>query len=380
MNDDFDSLHDDLLDTEGEVGVNPALQDPGYQPEDEGDDDDDFSATEVRDPNALFSQDDAQDDDDEEGNQHTEDPIQETQLINDLLKTKGITDPTAIKWENEDGEVVDVNFYDLEYQEQLNILQGDDSDIDFGLDTHEVEVVNFLRENEVTFEQAIEYYKRQAVEEYIKEQSTESFEIDSFTDEELYVLDLKTKYDNLTEDELQLELEKEAGNPELFKKKTDKIREEYKALEIQEKESSQQEKLDAENEKFNTLKDSLITAAIATEDIGGIDLDDTEKDQVLAFILDKDVNGVSALDKARENPKLLFEMAWYASKGKEAFQIVHDYYKKQIDSVRKTAYEKGKLESNKSTSTNTEKTNVVKQVSAPARKRNSISIDDLHNI
>jgi len=383
MQDDLDSLYDDIV-QEGPEDKTTNLPDDidlgGNLNNDMGEDedeDDDFTANHTTDPTTGLPFEDNQDDDDDP----VIDPIQETQLINDLLRSKGIEDPSAISYEDESGEVVSVDFYELPYEDQLNILQGNDADIDFGLDTHETEVVNFLRTNEVTFDQAIEYYKRQAVEDYIKEQDNSEFEIDGFSDEELFVLDLKSKYDNLTDDELKLELEKETGHPELFKKKVDKIREEYKTLEIQEKEAVEQSKVDAEQEKFNVLKDTLVNVAVSTVDIGGIDLDDEEKEAILGFVLNKDVNGVSAFDKAKDDPKLLFEMAWYATKGKASFEFVHEYYKKQIDSVRRSAYDKGKSEAIKGMPSNPAGKASVKPnpVTNRTLRSNVKSIEDLHD-
>ena len=80
------------------------------------------------------------------------------------------------------------------------------------------------------------------------------------------------------------------------------------------------------------------------QDIGGLDLDIDDKNDVLSYILDKDINGTSQFIKSLDSPDKLFELAWYATKGNEAFNILHDYYKKQIDQTRKSAYDKGREE------------------------------------
>ncbi len=371
----LDDLYDDVInDTEYQEFDHTTL--PEYHVEDP--DEEEFSASIINPHTLNFEP------DDDDDNPHTQTKEQKD-AIRDLLLAKGIKDPNSINYENETtGEIEQVSFYDLPYEDQLEILKSSDKDIDFDLNDHEVDVVNFLRNNNVTFEEAVEYYKRQAIEEYLKENDATEFTVDSYTDQELFLLDLKTKYDTLTDDELQLELEKESGHPDLFKKKIDKIRAEYKSLEVKTKEAEVQAEIDQENEKFEELKGSLIEVATATQEIGGLDLDDNERNQILTYILQKDVNGNSPLIKDLDNPKTLFNIAWYAVKGPEAFEFVHDYYKKEIEKTRKLSYDKGRTDAVKGMPSNP-----VNKVTIQDNSRNRINVtkqsgaikhmDDLYN-
>jgi len=374
----LDDLYDSVISNEEEeVFDQNTLSE--YQVEDP--DEEDYNATIINPFNLKGDYDiDGYEGDDEYNTpQKKNTPTQDA--IKDLLLSKGITDPNSIKYENENGEVEDVNFYDLPYEEQLAILQSSDAEIDFGLTNHESDVVNFLRNNNVTFDEAVEYYKRQAIEEYLKENETTDFTVESYTDEELFLLDLKSKYDILTDEELQLELEKEKTHPELFKKKLDKIRTEYKDLEVKAKEAEAQLEIDIENDKFEELKGNLIEVATTTAEIGGLDLDDTEKNQILTYILQKDVNGNTALIKDLDNPKTLFNIAWYATKGQEAFDFVHDYYKKEIEKTRKISYDKGKQDAIKGMPSNpvNKVTDQRNRQNATRRGRTMKHMDDLYN-
>jgi hypothetical protein len=375
MSQHLNDLYNDVIDdTEEEVFDHTTL--PEYHVEDP--DSEDFEAS-IMNPFSLQQQEEF----DEDGNQIARgNTPQQNDAIRDLLLAKGIKDPNAINYEDDNGNIEKVNFYDLPYEDQLGILQSSDRDVDYDLNNHEVDVVNFLRENNVSFDEAIEYYKRQAIEEYLKENDTTEFTVDTYSDQELFLLDLKTKYDTLTDDELQLELDKETNHPDLFKKKIDKIREEYKDLEVRAKESEEQAVVDQENEKFEELKGSLINVATSTQEIGGLDLDDAERNQILSYILQKDVNGNSSLIKDLDDPKTLFNIAWYAVKGPEAFDFVHDYYKKEIERTRKAAYDRGRQEAvsgmpsnpvNKVTDNSRNRTNVT-------RKGGTMKhMDDLYN-
>jgi len=321
------------------------------------------------------------DDEDEDApsEEKVESKVIKSTIIDQLLESKGIKD-NLVQFENEEGVIEEVNFYTLPEEEQIAILKSNDQDINYGLQEQEIQTINFLRENGVSFEDAVEYYKREAIQEYIDSQNITGIEVDQYTDEDLFAIDLKAKYDELTEEEIQIELSKQLEHPELFKKKVDKLRTDYKKIEEEQKESVRLEQEQRERDKEVELRSSLITVAESMTDIGGLDLDTNDKNEVLTYILNKDINGVSPFLKSLDSPKQLFELAWYATKGKEAFEIVHEYYKKEIDKVRKTSYEKAKAELTKKPSApakSTGKSFVKPQSNNPSPKLKYPSIDDL---
>ena len=371
---------------ENEIDIFDDLYDDEPQHQDTTDEEL-FTADETADDdyqvNSLVSIPVTDDDDDEEeeedeetGHNPPKPAAKQTTIVDHLLTAKGITDG-KVQYENEEGEIELVDFHDLPQEEQLAILQSDDKDINYGLADEEIQTVNFLRQNNVTFEDAIEYFKKEAVEQYIASQTQENVEIDQFTDEQLFALDLKAKYDELTEEEIEIELTKQLEHPELFKKKVDKLRTDYSKIEAEQRESVRLEKEQEEERTSTELRSNLITVAQGIEDIGGLDLDNNDKNEILAYILEKDINGVSPFLKSLDSPKQLFELAWYATKGKEAFEIVHDYYKKEIDKVRKTAYEKAKTDlSKKNTEKPTKTTSFVKRGNNDPKQPKYPSIDD----
>jgi hypothetical protein len=269
-------------------------------------------------------------------------PMEESDLVTDLLRSKGITNPDEINFENENGELELRSFYDLSYTEQLEVLKSSDADIGYGLKEEELGAIDFLRENDVTFEEAIDYFQRKAVQEYIDSQNISGLEVDQYEDTDLFVLDLKTKFPDLTNDELDIELQKQLENPDVFKKKVDKLRTDYKEIEANQIAQARQEQEQEDEYKRKELEDTLVTTAISVEEIGGLTLDNDDKNAVLSYILEKDMNGVSPFIKSLNSPQTLFELAWFATNGKQAFNIIHDYYKKEIAQVSKTAFEKGR--------------------------------------
>ena len=202
------------------------------------------------------------------------------------------------------------------------------------LDDSEIETINYLRENGVGIQELIEYHRNQAIQEYLQAQQID-YTVDSLSDEELYKLDIASRYEDLSEEELEIELQKELNNPDLFKKKVDKLRDVYKQEEIAEQsELAKQAELE-EEQNYQTLVDSMVEIAQGTNELFDLELEDEDKEEVLQFLLSKDINGQSEFVKLLNDPNALFQLAWFATKGQEAFSTIHDYYKKEIDTARK---------------------------------------------
>ena len=253
-----------------------------------------------------------------------------SELISNLLAQKGITDASKIQIEDEDGNIQELDFNSLPIEEQLEILQQETPE----LDDSEIETINYLRENGIGIQELIEYHRNQAIQEYLQTQQTD-YTVDDLSDEELYKLDIAARYEDLSEEELEIELQKELNNPDLFKKKVDKLREVYKQEEIAEQNAlSQQAELE-EEQNYQMLVDSMVEVAQGTDELFDLELEDDDKEEVLQFLLNKDINGQSEFVKLLNDPKALFQLAWFATKGQEAFSTIHDYYKKEIDLARK---------------------------------------------
>ena len=73
----------------------------------------------------------------EEGEKPAEEAVEESEddAMSAFLKSRGIADPTKIQFENENGEIEDVDFNSLSREEQLTMLQ---ELTDPGLSEHEV--------------------------------------------------------------------------------------------------------------------------------------------------------------------------------------------------------------------------------------------------
>lgn len=307
----------------------------------------------------------------------------EDDIITTLLKDKGIN-PDAIKFENETGEIEEKSFNELSREEQLQILNYDESDDNYGLVEDEVNLINELRENNLSVEEYKKYIAQQAVQEYLaaNQEETPVYEIDSIPDDELYLIDLKAKIPELTDEDASAELESAKQNETLYQKKVQGIRNEYKKKEELLAQQEEEEQRLAAEKAAQEFEDTIVAAIQENDtiDLGesSIRLSEDDMNEIASFILDSDVAGVRHIAKALNDPKTLVGMVWYALKGREAFSQISDYYKQKITEQSKYNYNKGFEDAKGGKAPNAAKTVVRKPVgSKAATTKQVMTIDDL---
>ena len=334
-------MFDDLLTTERDDSVQPQPGD--LRPLDPTDDPvlNDFVN---RDSSQEGEEEPPQNDD--TGNEGEESqPV--SNFLYEFLKEKGIEDPSKLQFENEDGEIEEVDFNSLSEEEKLNIIN---SISDPGLSQHETDVINYLRQNNVTFNQVIDYFSKKAVEDYLAQNPDQAhqktYTIDDYTDDELYLADLKSKYPEFTDEELMSKLESAKSNETLFKKEVDALRVDYKKQEDAEIEAQKQKEQQDYDNLVGNLQNILsnfnevaLDSTDAESDV--LEIEDSDKQQVLAYLLDQDSDGKSQLVKDLENPATLIELAWLRTQGRALIDNTTRYWKDLLKQERK---EKAKLQ------------------------------------
>lgn len=291
---------------------------------------------EVHDPEELLPEEEEKD---LEGG--TEEPVVDEDVLTTFLKEYGISDPSKIQFENENGEIEDVDFNSLSKEEQLTMLQELTNP---GLSEHEIEVVNYLRKNQVSFNEVIDYFANQRLEEYLNEnpdaKHQQSYSIDDYSDDELYLADLKSKYPSFTDEELTSKLNIAKSDENLFKKEVDVLRESYKAEEDRQLKEAEL----AEQKQYEDLQNNLINAVGAFNEIvldsadpesDSLVIEDADKRQILAYLLDQDKDGKSQFVKDIENPAALIELAYYRTHGRDTIEGITRYWKDVVKADRK---------------------------------------------
>lgn len=278
---------------------------------------------------------------------------EEGDIITTLLKRQGIVDPEKIKFEGDDGTMEERSWDDLSFEEQINILtdnqeQPSSSEPENDLDDSEIDLINAIRQSNVTPEEYLQQVKQKAIEEYSTQMPEPTYSVDDYTDDELFMYDMQARMPDLTEEELTEALESAKANEVVFNKQINGLRNEYKKLEENRIQQDQLIAQQQQEEEYNKYANAVWEGISNQEDIAGtFELEEEDKQMLANFILGRDQAGISLLGKALNDPQTLIEMSWFALKGKEAIDSINEYYKEQITKARESGYAKGLEEGKK---------------------------------
>lgn len=264
-------------------------------------------------------------------------------VITSFLKYNGISDPDHIKFEDEDGIVKERSWSDLSFEEKMNILTTSGDEPERDLTEDEIKFINELRNSKLSPEQYINTIRQKAAQDYQESlQNTPPYSIDDLSDDEIFMLDLQDKIEDISDEEIKAALDKAKEDP-LFARRVAGMR---KALKEQEEQYRQQvaaEQEQAQEEQFNRFKDSVLNSIQSLNKIGDLDLnlENEDMEDIASFILDRDDSGMSYFGKALNDPKTLVEMAWWTLKGRDALNSISEYFMNEIKNVRQMSYQKG---------------------------------------
>ena len=263
-------------------------------------------------------------------------------LTNEVLRLKGISDPSKIKFEDETGAVIERDWNTLSRTEQLNILASESS-IENELSEDELQLLNTIRSSGMSINDYMSSLQ-QPVEEPVK-----SYKIDQLSDEDVFALDLLEKVgsDNITDEEIEEAIKNAKQNETLFKKTVDGLRKEY--IRLQEEEEAQQANEEAAKREaaYNQFANSIYNEIKDLNSFAGQELELSQEDseELAEFMLRLDNNGVSAFGYALQDPRLFTKAAFWLLNEE---QIVEEL-NKQMQYNYKRGYEAAKndLQNNK---------------------------------
>ena len=262
-----------------------------------------------------------------------EEPQEPINLIDALLQAKGIQDGKIVVV-NENDEEEEINFEDLSDSEKLDILTQNSVDNNFTDD--EINTINYLRENNTNLATLVQNIKEAAIKDYLEQNDSVNYTVDQLTDEELFKYDLREKYPELTEEEVQEELDQASLNEDLFKKKMEFLRKNYKEEENSLIERAKMEEDAKREQAYTDYANATTNYAQSINTLHDLELSDADKNRVLRFLLDRDVNGQPEFFKLLNSPEAVFNMAWYHLYGKQAFTMINDYWRSQLSNSRRT--------------------------------------------
>ena len=274
----------------------------------------------------------------------TQEP-QEDDYMSDFLKSRGIDDPSKIKFEDDNNQLIERDWKDLSKDEKLNILNMplEEQTDDLGLTDEEMDLLDQIRKSNMS---PSDYIKSLTP---VGEQEPQ-YDIDQLSDDEVYLLDLESRVGELTEEQAATALNiAKQQDEELYKKQIEGIRKEYKEREDFRNQQSQAQAEQEKQEEFDKFRNQIVDAIDEFNSVGNLDLsfEDSDKEDLAEFILSQDESGKNYLFEALQDPQILTRAAWFILKGEEAFNSITDYFTNQIKLVSENQYRKGLEEGKK---------------------------------
>lgn len=247
--------------------------------------------------------------------------------ISRLLEARGI-DRNRIQILDEEGNPSEVSFDSLSEQDKFDILNYQEDPV--LPEDHEIQMINFLRQNNMTLQDFAEWQRQEAIKEYLAGQKPAS-ETDSYSDEEIVAYDYIKRFgESMSDEEIDAEINRLKADPEAFEKRVSLLRNAFKAEEEAQAKLYQDQEAAMRQENESMFINTYHQALAQIDNIQNIELDDNDRDELLRFVLDKDQANRTGLSKAMDNPENVLKMAWYLLHGEECNNAMIDYFQKEI--------------------------------------------------
>lgn len=273
----------------------------------------------------------------------------EDDFLTSLLKSRGIEDKSKIKFATEEGDVEEVDWDSLSNEDKLNILSSSESTPENGLDESEIQLINAIRNSGMSPSEYLQFIGNGEVERYIQNSQEPQYEIDEYSDDELFLMDFMSRMGEVTEDEATEALERAKANEGLFKKQIEAIRNEYKQAEQENQMQAQLEQEQIAQQQYDQFSDQIVDEINNLTEIQGFELnmENDDMQELYDFITGYDAAGNNYLAKALSDPHILVKTAWLALNGDQMINDITSYFQKEIASVRKESYKKGVTDTQK---------------------------------
>lgn len=247
--------------------------------------------------------------------------------ISRLLESRGI-DRNKVQILDEEGNPTEVSFDSLSEEDKFYILNYQEDPV--LPEDHEIQMINFLRQNNMTLQDFAEWQRQEAIQEYLAGQAPTS-DTDSYSDEEIVAYDYIKRFgESMSDEEIDAEIERLKADPEAFAKRVSLLRNAFKAEEEAQAKLYQDEAAAKQAENEQMFVNTYHQAMASIDSIQNTELDDNDRDELLRFVLEKDQANRTGLSKAMDNPENVLKMAWYLLHGEERVDAMIDYFQKEI--------------------------------------------------
>jgi hypothetical protein len=98
-----------------------------------------------------------------------------------------------------------------------------------------------------------------------------------------------------------------------------------------------------QQEAFMNYQNNVVNAIQGFDRLGNLDInmEDADKEELAAFMLGQDQNGMNYFYKAIQDPNQAIRAAWFMLNGEEAINNISDYFINEIKRVSEARYYQG---------------------------------------
>lgn len=263
-------------------------------------------------------------------------------IVDDLLQAQGIQDRDHVKYE-ENGEIVDKRWDDLDRQDQLNILKTPTYLQGPQISNEESSLISSIRGSGMTPSEYLNYVQNQAAEAAASTPEVQHYQVDDLNDDELFAADFISRMGDVTDQETAEALDKAKSNPTLFEKQVNAIRDEYRRAEAENITQAQLEQQQMAQEQYNQYANSIASQINNLHNISGFDLNLDQRDATMLydFLTGADAAGHNYFQKAMADPATLVKAAWFTLNGDQMLQDINNYYQQEMAYREQAAYNQG---------------------------------------
>ena len=242
----------------------------------------------------------------------------------------------------EDGS--SARFSDLDYSEQAEILSSLVADSlpsveeKFNLDEDEVNLLNTLRESDMSSEEFINSlvdYRMQAVAAQ-REQSSIDYETASA--DAIFVKSLQDNYPDITDEEVAEELSR-ARELSSFGATTDAMRQLFANQQAEDNYQLNLENDRLFNQELEAQRHNIVETVEDINDIGGASISAAMKEYLLHDIMELNENKDPILmEKVFGSPEAMFKANWFLNYGEAYMEQTNNYWRNEVSKARKEGY------------------------------------------
>lgn len=291
------------------------------------------SESNIQNSSDFYEDDEYYNQNENDNNQFEENDYNEnSDYIEQYLRNRGI-DKYNVQIENENGEIETVQFDDLSDEEKLSILENSENS---PITDEELETLNYLRANGINMKEYTELIQQNAIKDYINQSQTQNFESDNLSDDQIFMLDLIDRFgDSMSNEEIESELENAKQDEELFQKKVEVIRSNYKQKEDEIRIANEQEEDIKRKQDYEEFANSITQSINNLNEIQGVELESEDKQQIADFLLTTDAANRTGFSKLLSDPESLVKLAWFYLYGDQTFEATVDYFKNELSKARR---------------------------------------------